>query len=87
MTYSVPPHLGHVIDEEADRVYLMVLPDGDPQVLQGTAYAIWCAAISGTDPVAAVTEAFPDEPYDLVSTQTIEFIDQLIAAGYLTERP
>ncbi|MDO4784595.1 MAG: PqqD family protein [Propionibacteriaceae bacterium] len=87
MSYQVPPRLGYVVDEESGSVYLMALPDGDPQVLSGTAGAIWRAAVSGADPVAAMVEAFPDEPRGLVRAQTTEFIGQLIAAGYLAERP
>lgn len=85
MTYEAPPRLGYVLDEETDSIYLMVLPDGDPQVLRGTASAIWRAAISGADPVAAMVEAFPDDPADLVRAQTTEFIDRMIASGYLRE--
>lgn len=86
MRYETPHRLGYVIDESASTVYLMLLPDGDPQILTGTAYSIWRAAASGADPVTAMIETFADDAAEVVRSETTAFLDRLVASGYLREK-
>ena len=86
MTYTLPRNLAwHVLEDRfSDElvIYLMRLPDGKPEVLQGMGALIWAAAMEQQDPVEVVIEA-TGEPREAVEESILAFVDQLLADDLL----
>ena len=90
MRYMVPPRVGHVVEEPdaqhpTPRVFLMQLPDGEPQLLSGTAALIWVLAAEGEDDVAQALADLLGEPVATVAQATRSYLDTLVAQGLLTK--
>lgn len=86
MKYAVPNDVAWVTDEydqdEIPAVYLMVLPDGEPLVLTGTAALIWILAAEGEDVAPALRAVITDPPPDLEETTT-RYLADLVARHLL----
>ena len=86
MRYRVPDNVAWVSGDEvldADpHLYLMVVPDGLPAVLDAVGSLIWQAAGSGLDAVAEVAAA-TGEPAETIRASVERFLDDLVALGLL----
>ncbi|MDO5534751.1 MAG: PqqD family protein [Propionibacteriaceae bacterium] len=90
MRYAAPDNLAYVVADEFDpddeNVYLMLVPDGHPSILNGTGAFIFLAAVAGDDLIAA-TAAAAGVPADEVAADVTAFVDDLVQRGYLVPRP
>ena len=86
MRYRVPDDVAWVAGAEilnADpHLYVMVVPDGTPVVLDAMASLIWQAAGSGLDAVAEVTTA-TGEMAETIRASVEGFLSDLVAHGLL----
>lgn len=87
MSYRIPLRVAHLVDEDGEgdaRVFLMPLPDGLPQVLEGSAAVIWLAVAE--DGIAAPQEVaalFAGDPHEVLAGVRI-FLAELASSGLLT---
>ena len=86
MRYRVPDDVAWVAGAEildADpHLYVMVVPDGTPVVLDAMGSLIWQAAGSGLDAVAEVTTA-TGEMAETIRASVEGFLSDLVAHGLL----
>ena len=87
MSYGVPARLAYVISEDQQEgppvVFVMPLPDGPPQALEGSAALIWIVAAEGEDDVpAAVAEAVA-RPIAEIGEEVRSYLDHLVDTGLL----
>ncbi len=87
MKYSIPTRLGHVIrDDREDAgpvIFLLLLPDGDPFVLRGSAALIWLAAADGEVDVAGAVARSVGSPRADVVDDVDNYLDELVTRGLL----
>ena len=88
MTYVIPDLLGYVLDDDKAEpvLHLMVLPDGRPVTLRGTAATIWALAIAGDDVVGGLA-AMVGRPAAEIAAETEAFLADLVGQGLLGEEP
>lgn len=87
MAYRVPPRVAHVVPDgepdPPDSVFVMVVPDGLPVVLHGSAAWIWlCAAEGETDVAEAIADLAGISRAD-VAVDVEHFLDELVSRGLL----
>ncbi len=87
MNYSIPRRLAYVVSDEAPddvpAVYLMPLPDGPPQVLEGSAAVIWMIAADGGADVAEEVAQVVGRPVPEIAGEVRTYLDYLVDAGFL----
>lgn len=85
MTHRIPERLAWVATEGESEpvVYLLVLPDGDPRVLHGSAAAIWLVAADGEADVPGAVAELTGAPLEEVRGPTEEYLRTLVADGLL----
>lgn len=80
--YSRSPGLG-IIRSEAGTLYIMSLPDGVPQSMNGPAEAIWEVAVSGsTQIVQELAEMFDVAP-ELLAGDVETTLQSLVDLGFI----
>ncbi|MEY2568206.1 MAG: hypothetical protein QOE35_2735 [Actinomycetota bacterium] len=70
-----------LVHEEEGEALLLNVADGHYYALNRTGAVVWQALNDGTDPIAAVTAAWPDIPSSAVETDVAKVLDDLAAAG------
>lgn len=91
MTYRIPARVAW-FDDDAEPVahlYLAVVPDGAPLVLDEPARTIWLAARVGRS-MDEVVERVAQEaqvPPDHIAADVRDFLRQLVAQGLLEDTP
>ena len=87
MTYGIPARLAYVIrDGEQDAaplVYVMPLPGGLPQVLEGSAALIWIFAAEGDADVSAAVAEAVGRPTTEIAGEVLSYLDHLVETGLL----
>lgn len=86
MTYRVPRNLAHVVDDgtpELPIVYLMQLPDGEPQVLTGSGGLIWALAADGEVDVPSEVAVAVGRPVEEILEVVSVFLGELVGRGLL----
>lgn len=89
MRHVIPDHLGYLLDEDAGAeavLHLMVLPDGRPVTLRGTAATIWALALE-TDDVVGELAAMVGRARDEIAAETEDFLADLVLQGFLEPAP
>lgn len=85
--YQVPPDVAYIIIEPSEsravRVFLLRMPDGDPQTLVGISALIWIFAMEGAVDVAAAVAAAVSEPIDQIGPTIDAFLADLVNLGML----
>ena len=85
MSHTIPANVGFVLDEDAGAeavLHLMVLPDGRPVTLRGTAATIWALALE-TDDVVGELAAMVGRPRADIAAETDAFVSDLVLQGFL----
>ena len=85
MSHTIPANVGFVLDEDAGAeavLHLMVLPDGRPGTLRGTAATMWALALE-TDDVVGELAAMVGRPRDDIAAETDAFVSDLVLQGFL----
>lgn len=87
MAHRVPPRVAHVVPDgepdPPDSVFVMVLPDGDPVVLHGSAAWIWLLAAEGEEDVAGAIADLAGLARADVVVDVEHFIAELVGRGLL----
>ena len=87
MRYAIPRTIAYVTDNELepedDRVYLVVLPDGRPVILDGSAAIIWRSAADGVADVPADVADLSGQDVEEIRPQVEGFLAEAVAHGLL----
>ena len=90
MSYHIPARLGYVVNDQAPddalEVYVMPLPDGPPQVLEGSAAVIWMVAADGEEDVAEEVAQVVGRPVTEIADEVRSYLNYLVEAGFLEGR-
>lgn len=91
MTWRRPTRVGFDIvpgtDTDPVTVYLLHLPDGEPQALRGSAALIWILAADGEPDVADALASLLGVARDDIAADVDAYLDVLVAQGWLEEGP
>lgn len=92
MSYRVPARLAWIASEgrpgeSGPLVYLLQLPDGEPQVLHGSAALIWIVAAEGDADVPCGVAELTGAPVDEVRDPTEDYLRRLVTDGLLEGAP
>ena len=86
MTYRVPHRLAWVVEagaaSEPTRVVIMLLPNGEPMILEGVSALIWLLACETSDVPQALFEIV-GRPPDEITAETEAFLADLVGRGVL----
>ena len=89
--YRVPERVAHVVPdgepELPDTLFLMQLPDGTPQVLQGSAAWIWLLAAEGGSDVGAAVAHLVGLAEQEVAADVEAYLADLVSRGLLEASP
>lgn len=91
MSYARPARLAYVegdpADDDKERVYLLLLPDGRPVLLEGSAAVIWLTAAQGADDVGGAVAGRFGVPREKIEDEVISYLTVLCAQGLLEPLP
>ena len=87
MSYGIPARLAYVVSDQTqddvEEVYLMALPDGPPQVLEGSAALIWMIAAEGAEDVAEEVAQVVGRPVTEIAHEVRSYLSYLVETGFL----
>ena len=88
MSYRIPRRLAWVVrppagDRQDAAAYLLVLPDGDPLVLTGTAALLWVLAGDREPDVPGALADLLGVPRDEVAETSLAYLRDLVDRGLL----
>lgn len=87
--YRIPKRLAYVVPDgepdPPDVVFLMLVPDGTPQVLQDSAAWIWLLAAEGEPDVVEAVAHLVGRGAQEVAADVEVFLAELVSQGLLEE--